>query len=286
MANTKIMLKAEANRLGIEGYRTMGEDELKSAIASAKGASSPKGKTSTATNGSAPAKGKGKSPAAPAKGKAQTAPAKGKGSASTSSPAKSAQRKSSGAKRSTAARGTAKRTTAAAGKGKTGTAAKRSTAKRTTARSTPRPATTERRRKAPRVDIDRTKIDWKRDTNIGQTGQSDKRAIVMAELRKRNGNYDKVYEAVEGYALKWYPNALNSYPTAPTKKHAAQRMVRWLIGRVALDYVKATGQHVSGTRAGYGESQEPADIRRRANREEARKAREKAEKAAKRGKGK
>lgn len=69
MANEKIMLMAQANKLGVSGYKKMSEAELRAAIKSAKSATPMKGKASP--NG-ATAKGK----AAPAKGKAT--PAKGK----------------------------------------------------------------------------------------------------------------------------------------------------------------------------------------------------------------
>lgn len=285
MANEHIVLKAKANQLGIEGFRTLSLEDLKAAIARAEG------------TGSAPAKGKGKTAsangatAAPAKGKTSTTPAKGKAkgkgktktTASKSAPAKSTTRKSTSAK-TTAAKGTAKRQTAAAAKGrgkassakaKTGSATKTQTAKPKT-----------RARNAPaRVDIDRKSVDWRMESNVGRPG-SGKRETVMDALRHRKGNYDKVFEDLVGYAVRWYPDALNSYPTAPTKKHAAERMLRWLINRVALDFVKATGQHKSGVRAGYGESDKPQDIRRRELRAERAAEVAKAERAAKRAKGK
>lgn len=286
--NDKIMLKAKANQLGIEGYRTMGEDELRAAVASAQkaGSAPAKGKTATSTNGATAQKGK-TATSTSQKGKTSE-PDKGKGkTAGTASPAKSTARKAT-TRKSSAAQGTAKRTPAAAARKKTtstGTSSRKNAT--TTTRSTSRKNTTaaakpaERRLKSKaRVDIDRTKIDWGLETNVG--AQPGKRQDVMEALWKRRGNYDKVFEDLKANAVRYYPNALNSFPTAPSKRHAAERALRWLIGRVALDYVKATGQHVSGTRAGYGESTDPADIRRRENREEARKEREKAERAAKR----
>lgn len=274
MANEKILLKAQAGKLGIDGYRTMSLDELKAAIASAQGTSKGKGKSSatSSTNGSTPAKGKGKS-ATPAKGKGKTAtPAKGKGKStvSKSAPAKSKSQKTTPAKgKASAAKGTAKRPTAAAGKGKGSTTAK--AAKSTTAKA--------RRGKAVqgRADIDRKAINWRAESGVGKTG---KRADVMAALRKRNGDYDKVFADLQGNALRYYPNALNSFPTAPSRKHAAERMLRWLINRVALDFVMATEQHTPGERAGYGQSDKPSDIRRRERREELRAARAKADRKA------
>lgn len=275
MASPKVLLKAEANKLGIEGYRTMSEDALRTAITTAKGGASKgkgKGKSPAASNNGT-AKGKGKT--TPAKGKTTSA-AKGKGK---TAPAKSTARKSTPAK-GKAATGTAKRPTTAKSapkpKGKASTAKAATTAK---------PKSTRRKPGQPqgRATIDRTSIDWRMESNVGRPN-SGKRGVVMAELRKRKGNYDKVFEALQPNAVKWYPTALNSYPNeSNNKKHAAERALRWLINRVALDYVKATGQHQSGTRAGYGESKKPADIRRRELREERAKARAKAERAANRG---
>lgn len=324
MANEAILLRAEANKLGIDGYRKMPLDELRDAIKRAKGV---KGKSDK------PAKGKGKSAVdgvstngTNGKGKGKSSsPAKGKGKASVkSAPAKSEKQKSSPAK-GKAAKGTAKRPTAAAkGKGKASsakTAVKKAVAKgkatvksawqpgsrgRIPASATKKqlaehkrivkeraaerlavPAKTRKSAKAVksstkrgkasegRVVIDRKAIDWRKDTRVGARG---KRKDVMDALRKRHGNYDKVFEDLQPMAAKWYPNALNSFPNAPNAKHAAERMLRWLINRVAYDYVVATEQHVSGSRAGYGESDKPQDVRRREARAAARKEREKATK--------
>lgn len=270
-APQKILLKAEANKLGIPGYRTMSEAQLRTAIATAKGgASKGKGKAAPATSANG-VKGKGK--AAPAKGKTTSPAVKGKGK---SAPAKKSTAKKSTPVKGKASQGTAKRPTTA----KPSTKGKATAPKKGT--QTAKPKSTRRKPGQPvgRATIDRTSIDWKVESNVGRTG---KRHEVMVALRKHKGNYDKVFDALKGNAVKWYPTALNSYPNeSNNKRHAAERALRWLINRVALDFVKATEQHVSGTRAGYGESKKPQDIRRRELREERAAARAKAERAAKR----
>ena len=265
MANEKILLMAEANKLGIDGYRKMSVDELKAAIHSAQGKHTAPAKGKGTTSNGSTAKGKGK-PAATAKA-ATTGKGKGKPtSTAKSAPAKSKSQKST-AKTATAGKGTAKRPTAG-GKGK-GTTAKSSTAK---------PASKTRTRAAAkqatgRVNIDNKSIDWKAESNVGTTG---KRKDVMDALRKYKGDKAKVYAALEGNAKKYYPGK----PVAEARK-----MLVWLIGRVAYDFVFKTGQHEPGQRAAYGTSEAAQDIRRREQREAARKAQEKAARAAKRAGG-
>lgn len=266
MANDMILLKAKAKQAGVEGYRTMSKAELEAAIKSAKGKGSTpaKGKAAASSNGASAAKGKGKTASSVAKGKTATASAtKGKGK---TAPAKSTARKTATpAKGKTAATGTAKRQSAASSKGKTG-------AKTTPAKAAAKVTQTRSRKNAPaRAEIDRSKIDWKLETRVGASG---KRKDVMDALRSKRGNYDKVFEVLQPNAKKYYP--------AKTK-HEAERMLRWLINRVAFDYVMATGQHTPGARAGYGTSEKPQDVYRRTKREEARKEAEKAARAAKRG---
>jgi hypothetical protein len=257
MANEKILLKAKANQLGIEGYRTMSVDELHTAIANAEGkhTAPAKGKTkvmegkkTTSTNGSK-GKTKGKSAVAKAtKGKTTTAPAKGKSTSQKSSA------------KPKAAKGKVSRAASPKGKGKSTTA--KGTAKRTPAKakSSAAKSTSRSRKSAPaRADIDRSKIDWKAESNVGRTG---KRAEVMDALRKHKGNYDKTFETLQDRARSFYKGK---------SKHDAERMLRWLINRVAFDFVMSTEQHTPGERAGYGQSDKPQDVRRRERREEARK---------------
>lgn len=96
---------------------------------------------------------------------------------------------------------------------------------------------------------DLRQIDWKVETRIGEQGG--KRKTVLDSLRKHK-NYDKVNEELAPLAVKWYPDAIDKYPTSPTKKAASLRMLRWLVARVALDYVKATNQHEGVVRSGTG----------------------------------
>jgi hypothetical protein len=239
-----IVLKGKAATLGIEGFRTMSKDELKAAInraqkgtdAPAKGKGKGKATTDNGAKGKTVSKGKGKTAATPQKGKG--------------APAKSTRQKSSPPKgKATAAKGTAKRATA-----------KRSTAKRATAKR----ATAKRNVAVGRVEIDRTAIDWTLDSRVGASG---KRKEVRQALRKYKGNYDKCFDLLKDKARKWYPQH---------DKHNAQKMLRWLINRVAYDYVMATEQHEPGERAGYGKSKNPSDIARREKRAAAAKAAAKA----------
>lgn len=274
MANEKILLRAKAHKLGIDGYRTMGTDELKAAIASAEKGTTAKGKGKSSPNGS---KGKGKATEAvakatgkkkpAAKGKSTAAPAKGKSTVQKSSPAKA-----------TAAKGKASRAASTKGKGKASTAKGKVMEGKKTPKATPakakataKPAAKRSAKSAPaRVDIDRSKIDWKAESNVGKTG---KRADVMSALRKRKGNYDKVFEDLQPNAKRYYPGKT---------KHEAERTLRWLINRVAFDFVMATGQHTPGQRAEYGTSTNPADVRRRERRAAAQAEAAKAERKAKR----
>lgn len=272
MAAEAIKIRATAAKLykengdeSIADYKTMPLDDLKDHIERLKGGKPAKASTPPAVNGSpAPApRQKGKAaPAAPAK---KTAPAKGaKGSARTSAPAKSTTRKSSPTK-GKAATGTAKRLTAAAGKGKaTPTQGKTKPAKgRATAKpktGTAKTATAKRTRGKINgaARIDNGSINWKAEWNGGKTG---KRKDVMDSLRKFKGDKDKVFNALVGNAKVYY----KGHPKP-------EAMLRWLIGRVAFDFVTTTGQHETGTRDAHGTSTEPKNVRRRELREEAAKA--------------
>jgi hypothetical protein len=249
MAAADIKIKAQAKRLldagdkRFDGYRTMSTDKLQKLIASAQrgGAGTKGAATKGRANGS---KGRARATSA-VKGRGTTA---AKGRAKTAPAAKSTSRKSSPGKgRATAAKGKASRPSAGAGKGKT---AKTQTQRRTSRRSGD----------VAFSNIDNKAVKWNLPSNVGQTG---KRKIVMDALRQFKGNKDKAFNAVKRHAVKWYPNALNSYPNSPDAKHAADRMVRWLVGRVAYDYVMATEQHTPGNRAAYGTSKAEQDVRRR-----------------------
>jgi hypothetical protein len=301
MAAEAIKVRATAAKLyketgdeRIEAYKTMPLDDLRShieAIQKGSGGAAPaKGKAASASNGSAAPRQKGKgasTTAAPAKGKAAPAKPKGKSSASTSAPAKSKTQKSSPVK-GKAATGTAKRPTTAAaskGKGSTATKGKSAPAKGHTSPAKPKAAAKSAPAKARgrktvegAARIDNKAVDWKADWNGGKTG---KRAEVMAGLRRYKGDKAKVFDLLAPKARTFYKGRT---------KNEAERMLVWLIGRVAFDFVTATGQHEMGTRDAHGASENPINVRRRERREEQRKAEEKAARAAKRastaGKGK
>jgi len=246
----KVVLWAEAKRLGVPDYRKMGVDELRVVIEDMKHKNpSAKGKAAaTSANGA-----KGKTAASAAvKGKVSAAPAKGKGKPATST-AKSAPAGKSTARKPatkrTAAQGKATRPTTG-GRGK-------ATAVRQARATTTKPRTTRSRTAAAesyRQTIDNKAVKWNLPSNVGKNG---KRKIVLDSLRSNKGDKAKVFSEVKRYATKWYPDK---------DKDAADRMVVWLIGRVALDYVVTTGQHESGKRVGYGQSTKPNDIRRREQR--------------------
>jgi hypothetical protein len=292
MAAEAIKIRAQAAKLyketgdeSIEGYKTMPLEDLRGHVERIQkgGSGTAKGKTASA-NGATPSKGKATPAAsAPAKGKGKPAATatKGKTSASTSAPAKSTPQKTSPAK-GKAATGTAKRPTAAAAKGKatslkaaqkTAAAKGKTTAKSAGKTTAAKPAS--RGKAQPvngRVDIDNKAVDWKADWNGGKNG---KRADVMNGLRKFKGDKAKVFALLAPQARTYYKGRT---------KHEAERMLVWLIGRVAFDFVTATGQHQQGTRAEYGTATDNKNVRRRERREEARKAQEKAARAAKRAK--
>jgi hypothetical protein len=285
MAAEAIKIRAQAAKLyketqdsAIEGYKTMPLDDLKTHIERIQSGKGAKVAPVKAAQNGPPARQKGKT-AQPAKGKAAMIPAKGKASVSTSVPAKSSTRKSSPVK-GKAATGTAKRPTAAtvtkgaatAIKGKTAPVKGRATAKPATGKATPAKATSKRGKVQPmgRVDIDNKAVDWKAEWGGGKTG---KRAEVMSALRKFKGDKAKVFTLLQPQARSFYKGRT---------KHEAERLLVWLIGRVAYDFVSATAQHESGTRAEYGTASDTKNVRRRELREERRQEAEKAARAAKR----
>lgn len=268
MASNKILLQAKAKRLGVEGYRTMSESELQDVIASAETGKSAPAKGS---KGSTVAKGSGNGKAtkgSAVKGStAKVSASKGsvkKGSttkpARKSAPAKSTSRKSAPA----AAKGTAKRQTAAAAKGSskraaakgsTSKAAKRSPAAKSS--SIPTPGRPPKGVQGSRATIDLKKIDWTAETNVG--AQPGKRQDIVKAL-KRFKDYDKVFEYLKDNARSYYKGKT---------KAEAEKLLRWLIARVAYDFALKSGQHEPGTRQPNGQgirrqaTEKPAAARKR-----------------------
>lgn len=144
--------------------------------------------------------------------------------------------------------------------------------KATTAKA-PAKATARRGKIQGRSIIDNNAVDWTAESNVGRTG---KRAEVLDALRKFKGDKARVFELLEDKARTYYKGR---------SKHDAERMLVWLIGRVAFDFVVKTGQHEKGSRDGFGTSTKPVNVKRRELREEARKQAEKAARAAKRAGG-
>lgn len=243
MANEKIKLMAKANKLGIDGYRQMSEDDLRSAIARAEKGTPVKGKSTPA---------KGKTTGTPAKGK--TTPTKGKATpARKTAPAKG---KSTKTVKASPAKSTAKKSTPAKGKASQGAQAKRTPARGKAAQGA--------------AKLDNKAIDWKAESNVGKSG---KRKEVLDALRKFKGDKMKAFALLAPKARTYYKGK---------SKHEAERTLVWLIGRVAFDFAMNTGQHKPGTRAAYGTSDAAQDVRRREQRAAEQKAAAKAARAAKR----
>lgn len=272
MAAIDIQIKAkakkllEAGRSEFEGYRRMSTDELRKLIAKAERGTG-KGK---APKGKATSDGKGTKGAA-----ARVVKGKGsgtKGRASTSAPAKSASRKSSPAKGKAAKGAQAKRqATGASAKGKATTVKGRAKATpkgRASAKPKAQAGRPKRGRQSFRAELG--KIKWNLESNVGRTG---KRKEVLDALRAMKGDKTAAFKKLKRKATKFYPDK---------DQHDAERMLVWLIGRVAFDYAMSTDQHEPGVRAGYGESTNPSDVRRRERRAALAAEREKAARRTKR----
>lgn len=240
---TKIQKFAKAKRLGIDGYRSMSEADLDAAIAKAE-------------KGSAPAAAKGKTPVA-AKGKVSSSAAKGKTASTTAAKGKTAARKTTAPATKSTAQKSTPRASAAKGKASRQSPAKATTTKAPAKKTTParksaantsarviplakraRPKTV--KTQGTRNTIDMSSIDWQAETTVGRSG---KRSDVLKALKKFKGNYNKVFEALKDQAKVYYKGKT---------KAEAEHMLRWLIARVAYDFVMNTGQHNPGSRRAYG----------------------------------
>lgn len=245
MATARLLLNAKAKKMGIANYRQMSLEDLEAAVKGTNGASaSAKGKTAQVA--------KGKTTATPAKGKTTVSKPVTKGKTAVTkktAPAKSTVRKPAPAKGKTAAKGTpAKRAVAPK------PAAKKTTTRKTATHILRPKATIVKAGEGVKNLIDLKQIDWtNRETRIGTSG---KRKIVLDCLRKKK-NYVKVYEELQDQARKFYPGKT---------KAEAEALLKWLINRVAYDYVLVTGQHEPGKRQAYGARQtaKPATTRKAA----------------------
>jgi hypothetical protein len=240
--------RGKAKRLGIEGVLKMNDAQLDAAIAKASKPTATKGKT-------APVVAKGKTTA-----KVSTPAAKGKtvakGKTATAPATKSTARKST--PRASAAKGKATRQSGTTRKPVTKPVARKPVAakapvKRTTAKAAPANGT----RRAPvskdkgtRNFLDIKSIDWKLPTSVGQSG---KRKDVLDALKKYRGDYGKAFTALAPNCRSsqggWYYKKADG--TRYTKDEA-EKLLRWLIARVAFDYAVQTGQHEMGARRAYG----------------------------------
>lgn len=217
MANESIALRAKAKNLGIEGYKGMSQDELRTAIKSASAKAAPK---SAGSNG----------------GGRKTAPAKTAGK--KTAPAKSAPKKSApkvtkpAAKKSPAKSPAAKRT------------AKSAPAKSASAGNAKRPTSGGA---AGRIAIDNSNIDWTAESNVGQSGGN--RQVIMKALRSKKGVVQKVYDLLADKAQSMYGKTQDGKRRS---KGEAQTLLRWHISRVKFDFVKDTGQHNGVVRSNGG----------------------------------
>jgi hypothetical protein len=213
MANESIQLRAKAKSLGIEGYKAMSQDDLRTAIKKAEKPGS--GKTAGSKNGAT----------------------SGRKSAATSKVTKTAGKKSAGKKSSA---GTSRKT---APKSAPAKSAKSGTAKRPAAQG--RKVTKAAPAGVGRVAIDNTSIDWTAESRIGQSGGN--RQVIMKALRSKKGNVEKVYALLADKAQSMYAKTEDGRKRT---KADAQTLLRWHISRVKFDFVKDTGQHNGATRSG------------------------------------
>lgn len=242
MASEAILLKAKANKLGIEGYRTMDVDTLKRHIAQIEKGATANGKSTSKT--------------APAKSTARKSPTrKTRAAQGTASRATTAKRKTTARKSAAAKRAPVRKTAAKRAPARKATATKRAPARKQTRKTGATRRT--RNNESYRAGIDRKGIDWRMESNIGKSG---KRKDVMDALKRYSGNYDKVFDLLAANAKRYYPGK---------SKHDAEITLRWLINRVAYDYVMATEQHEPGVRAAYGTAKDPINTKRREQRAKA-----------------
>lgn len=230
-----IQLRAQAKDMGIDGYRRMSLEELRKAVGS--GGSRRKSGNSTGP--------KRKSAAA------ITRATGAKRKTGTTAPA------------AKSTRGKAKRPSTAGRKRGPGrpkgstTKTQRGTSTRKQTRSTPRVSA---KADAPgRNPIDGKSVDWSQLWGGGKTGN---RGEIFKLLRKYKGNKQKVFDALSDRVLKMYPR--NKRTGERYTKADALKLLRWHIGRIAFDYVMATGQHeISENRAAYGKSKAPTNTAQR-----------------------
>jgi hypothetical protein len=257
MANEKILLQARMRDAGVERdvYRKMTVDEMKTHLNKAKGKAAPAKKTAPvkASNGN----GASAKKAAPSKTVSKSVPAKsapkGQAKRPTAATATKKANMSLRPRKGETARDVLDRVTKAAMKAPAQAGAKKAVPK------------AQKNLPIGRATIDNSKVDWTAESRVGAT--PGKRQDVMEALRQFEGDVDQVFELLVANAVKWYPNALNSFPGAKSRKNAAEQNLRWLINRVKYDFASKSGQHVSGTRAKFGESTNANAIYQRDRRE-------------------
>jgi hypothetical protein len=90
-------------------------------------------------------------------------------------------------------------------------------------------------------EIDVSKIDFSVEWGGGKDGN---RKIIFDALRRHKGNRVKVFDKLVEKAREMYPRG----PKGKRSKADAEKLLRWMISRVLLDYGLATGQHMSEKR--------------------------------------
>lgn len=247
----KMALKAKCARLKIENYRTMTVEQMEAAI-KAHGTNGAN-VTPITKNVAVVAKGKGKATSVTAQAEKELdgadvskrkPAAKGKSNSTSDAVGTSSAQKGKGKTTSPAKSETAQKSApvakGAAAKGKAKRTATNSTRKGRFVSGTDTPQV---RGKNGYTTLDHASLDW----NVAVTfGQSGKRGEILAALREEGGDYEAVFQRTKKNANKWFPTAPNAYPNAA---NPFERMLRWLIARVAYDYAYKSGQHHVG-RAG------------------------------------
>jgi hypothetical protein len=206
-----IKLRGKAKALGIAGYKAMSEKELTAAIAGSNGTAS-KTKSTKAVKTATKTAGK------------KTASAK-------SAPAKTAKRPTTGAKRGRPV-GSKNKTTK--------TAVEKAPAKRgrPPGSGTKTAKVVKSNYHGGRNLIDNSTIDWTAEWTGAKSGV---RAIIFKALKKNKGDKQKTFEMLLPDVTEIFPK--NTRTGERYTKERRLALLRWNIGRVAFDFVIATGQH-------------------------------------------
>jgi hypothetical protein len=227
MPSESVQLRAQANRLGIEGYKTLSIAELRDAIQRAQTGGSTGRKRKSAAASADGQGSKRKSAAA-----VRTARKRKPASTRKSAPAVQS-RKRGEAKRPTTARQTRK--PASQTRTQTQTQTRRGRAPKPVLQ--PKGSANVRGNRRHVIQVD--SIDFTLEWGGAKTGN---RALIFAALKKFKGNRNKAFDSLKSQARAMYGRRRT--------KADAERLLRWHLSRVLLDYATATGQHKQSTLKG------------------------------------